>query len=55
MIDRTLAPAFGQVEDINLLHAQPHLLDNGLQCFVINGGEQDLVRIEFIFSIYNLF
>jgi len=50
MIDRTLAPAFGQVEDINLLHAQPHLLDNGLQCFVINGGEQDLVRIEFIFS-----
>lgn len=50
MIDRTLAPAFGQVEDINLLHAQPHTLDNGLQCFIINGGEQELVRIEFIFS-----
>lgn len=50
MIDRTLAPAFGQVENIELLHAQSRILDNGLQCFVINGGEQDLVRIEFIFS-----
>lgn len=50
MIDRTLAPAFGQVENIELLHAQSHLLDNGLQCFVINGGDQELVRIEFIFS-----
>jgi zinc protease len=50
MIDRTLAPAFGQVENIDLLHAESHLLDNGLQCFIINGGEQDLVRIEFIFS-----
>jgi zinc protease len=49
MIDRTLAPAFGQVENIDLLRAQSHLLDNGLQCFVINGGDQDLVRIEFIF------
>lgn len=50
MIDRTLAPAFGQVENIELLHAQSRILDNGLQCFVINGGEQDLVRIEFIFA-----
>jgi zinc protease len=50
MIDRTLAPSFHQVEDIHLLHAQSHLLDNDLQCFVVNGGEQDLVRIEFIFS-----
>ncbi|NEU09474.1 insulinase family protein [Flavihumibacter sp. R14] len=50
MIDRTLAPAFGQVENIDLLHAMPYKLDNGLQCFVIDGGDQDLVRIEFIFS-----
>ena len=50
MIDRTLAPAFGQVENIDLLQAEPFSLDNGLQCFVINGGDQDLVRIEFIFS-----
>ena len=50
MIDRTMAPAFGQVEIIDLLRAQSFVLDNNLQCFVVNGGEQDLVRIEFIFS-----
>ena len=50
MIDRTLAPAFGQVENIELLRAEAKTLDNGLKCFVINGGEQDLVRIEFIFA-----
>lgn len=50
MIDRTMAPAFGQVEIIDLLRAESFVLDNKLQCFVVNGGEQDLVRIEFIFS-----
>lgn len=50
MIDRTMAPPFGQVEIIDLLRPQSFVLDNNLQCFVVNGGEQDLVRIEFIFS-----
>ncbi len=50
MIDRTLAPAFGQVEDIELLKAKPIVLGNGLKVFSIKGGEQDLVRIEFIFE-----
>jgi predicted Zn-dependent peptidase len=50
MIDRTLAPAFGQVDNIELLHAKSHLLDNNLQCFVVDGGDQELVRIEFVFS-----
>lgn len=50
MIDRTLAPAFGQVENIELLKAKPIVLGNGLKVFSISGGEQDLVRIEFIFE-----
>lgn len=50
MIDRTLAPAFGQVENIELLKAKPIVLGNGLKVFSVNGGEQDLVRIEFIFE-----
>ncbi|MES3017010.1 MAG: pitrilysin family protein [Bacteroidota bacterium] len=50
MIDRTLAPAFGQVENIELLKAKPIVLGNGLKVFVVTGGEQDLVRIEFIFE-----
>lgn len=50
MIDRALAPAFGQVENIELIRARPIVLDNGLKIFSIDGGDQDLVRIEFIFS-----
>lgn len=50
MINRTMAPAFRQVEDIELIQAKPFVLDNGLKTYIINGGEQDLVRIEFIFS-----
>lgn len=45
-----MAPEFGQVEKIELIHAESHQLDNGLQCYVVYGGEQELVRIEFIFS-----
>lgn len=50
MIDRTLAPVFGQVENIELIKAKPIVLGNGLKIFSVTGGEQDLVRIEFIFE-----
>jgi zinc protease len=53
MIDRTLAPAFGEVEKIELIRAKPVILSNGLKVFSIEGGEQDLVRIEFIFDNVN--
>ena len=53
MIDRSLAPQFGQVENIELLKAKPLVLGNGLKIFSIEGGEQDLVRIEFIFENVN--
>lgn len=45
-----MAPAFGQVENIELIKAKPIVLDNGLKVFSVNGGDQDLVRIEFIFE-----
>ncbi|MHB1178523.1 MAG: M16 family metallopeptidase [Daejeonella sp.] len=53
MINRTLAPDFGQVEKIELIKANPTVLGNGLKIFSIEGGEQDLVRIEFIFENIN--
>ena len=53
MIDRSLAPQFGQVENIELLKAKPLVLGNGLKIFSIEGGEQDLVRIEFLFDNVN--
>lgn len=53
MIDRALAPVYGEVENIELIRAKPLVLANGLKLFSIDGGEQDLVRIEFIFSNTN--
>jgi predicted Zn-dependent peptidase len=53
MIDRALAPAFRQVENIELIQAKPHVLSNGVKAFVISGGEQEILRLEFIFSNVN--
>lgn len=53
MIDRALAPQFKEVENIDLLKAKPLVLANGLKVFSVDGGEQDLVRIEFVFANIN--
>ncbi|WP_395807068.1 M16 family metallopeptidase [Daejeonella sp.] len=53
MINRALAPVYGEVDNIELIRAKPLVLANGLKLFSIDGGEQDLVRIEFIFSNTN--
>lgn len=45
-----MAPAFGEVENIEFIKPKPLVFDNGLKTFVIDGGSQDLVRIEFIFD-----
>lgn len=50
MIDRAQAPAFQQVEKIELIQAKPLILKNGLKIYSIDGGEQDLIRIEFVFA-----
>ncbi len=50
MLDRLQAPDFKQIEDITFIKAKKHLLDNGIPVFEINAGEQELVRIEFIFQ-----
>jgi len=53
MIDRILAPAFKQVDNIEIIPARPHVLSNGIKTFVISGGEQEVVRVEFIFDNVN--
>ena len=50
MIDRTIPPAYRQVDQINFIPAKEHTLNNGIKLHVVNAGEQDLVRIEFIFD-----
>jgi len=53
MINRTSAPDFKQVEHIDLIHAESLILDNGLKAFIVNAGEQELVRVELIFKNVN--
>jgi zinc protease len=50
MLNRTIAPAFKQIENIEFIKPKKHQLTNGIPVFVINAGEQSLVRLEFIFQ-----
>lgn len=50
MLNRTVAPAFNQVSDINFIQPISKPLTNGLPVYILNAGEQELVRIEFIFE-----
>ncbi len=53
MLNRSQAPAFKQVTDINFITPMAQKLDNGLSVYSVNAGLQDLVRIEFIFNNVN--
>ncbi|WP_316848390.1 pitrilysin family protein [Pedobacter psychrodurus] len=53
MLNRQQAPDFKQVSTINFIHPEKKVLDNGVPVFTIYSGEQDLVRIEFIFENVN--
>lgn len=50
MLDRINPPAFKQIENIEFIKAQKHELQNKIPVFVIDAGEQSLVRLEFIFQ-----
>jgi zinc protease len=50
MIDRKTAPAYGAIENINLLKPEHTKLANGCDVFCFNSGDQELVRMEWIFT-----
>jgi len=50
MLDRLLAPSFKQIETIAILKTEKRVLKNNIPVFILNAGEQDLVRVEFIFK-----
>jgi len=53
MLNRTLAPESKQVDEISFIEPLRQTLDNGIPVFTINAGQQELVRIEFIFENVN--
>ncbi|TKC01480.1 M16 family metallopeptidase [Pedobacter cryotolerans] len=53
MLNRTTAPEFKQVNEINFIAPKAQQLANGIKVFTVNAGQQELVRIEFIFENVN--
>jgi len=49
-IDRRQAPEFRAIDNIKLLRPAHQALDNGCNIFCFNSGDQELVRIEWIFA-----
>jgi len=49
-INRKTAPEFRAIDNINLLRPANQKLDNGCNVFCFNSGDQELVRIEWVFS-----
>jgi zinc protease len=49
-LNRKMAPPSKEVENINLLHPASDTLANGCNVFYFDSGDQDLVRIEWIFA-----
>jgi len=54
-LDRKKAPAFKQVDNILFLDPVRTTLDNGIEFNYLNGGSQDIVKIDFIFNAGNLY
>ena len=50
MINRITAPEFHPIENVNLIHPQRATLSNGAELFVFNAGDQELVRIQWVFE-----
>ena len=49
-IDRKIAPEFRAIDNINLVRPVHQALNNGCNIFCFNSGDQELVRIEWIFA-----
>ena len=54
-LDRKKAPEFHQVNNIEFLDVKKMHLDNGIELHCINGGSQEILKIDFIFDAGNWF
>lgn len=52
-LDRTKAPKASSIKEINLPNLNRNILDNGNSLFIINAGEQPVIRLEIIFDAGN--
>ncbi|MFD1256865.1 M16 family metallopeptidase [Mucilaginibacter terrae] len=50
MLNRTIAPEFGSIDNIKLIEPGHTVLPNGCRVYWFNSGDQELVRMEWIFG-----
>lgn len=50
MIDRKTPPSFQKIEAINVIEPQKYTLDNGTEVFVINAGEEEVLKADIIYN-----
>lgn len=48
--DRKTAPAFREIEKVEILQGKKHSLGNGIPVYIINSGTEEVTKIEFIFK-----
>jgi len=49
MLERSITPNFGKIENINLMEPKLAHLDNGIPVFSIDAGVQEVLKIELVF------
>lgn len=50
VLDRLNPPEFKTVDAVDIIRAETHTLDNEIPVYLIGAGEQDLVKIDFVFN-----
>ncbi|MBN8702682.1 MAG: insulinase family protein [Bacteroidetes bacterium] len=50
IVDRTKAPIFNTIDNVDFIRADERKLASGIPVYIVNAGEQDLIRIEFVFD-----
>ena len=50
MLDRKIAPPYVSSTSFDLIHPEKKLLPNGIELFFINGGSQNVLKIEVLFK-----
>lgn len=53
MLNRSLTPAYKEVNDINFIAPEQKQLSNGIEVYTFNAGQKELLRVEFIFNNVN--
>ncbi len=50
-LNRKIQPGFKTIDKIKIIKAEEHLFNNNVSLYTINAGLQDVVKVDFLFSI----